>query len=236
LPYLRGGRIYVLFLLQAGIAPRRLFDADKVSSIIKRSNKEHFVMNNDSAPAREMVICKACGFIMEKGKVKDLCPACGVKAAMFIPHDERISPRRKFLLSLDLHPVLVHFPQAFYATILVLALVALFVNGTTATAVRATLYIIGLALPAAVLAAFAAGIMDGKIRFRRVTTPILKTKIILGILLFITSIIIAVVARTAPQATNAMLIVLCLISVGGIAVSALLALLGVSLLHARFPG
>lgn len=40
----------------------------------------------------ELVRCKSCGFIMEKGKLKDKCPACGVAAKMFEPYIEKVSP------------------------------------------------------------------------------------------------------------------------------------------------
>ena len=183
-----------------------------------------------------MVICKACGFITEKGKLHDVCPACGVKAAMFQPQDERISPRRKRLLSLDLHPVLVHFPQAFCTTVLALSWIVPFVHGTTGAAMRGTIQILGIALPVTVLAAFAGGIFDGNIRFKKVSTPILKTKIILGLVFFAISLAMAVLAHGATRAAPVTLVMTGVLGLCGIATATLLGLLGTSLLHARFPG
>jgi hypothetical protein len=185
---------------------------------------------------KEMVICKACGFIMEKGKLREVCPACGVKAAMFQPHDERISARRKLLLGLDLHPVMVHFPQAFATTVLFLSFVTPFVHGAFGGAVRSTILVLGLLLPVVVLAAFFAGIFDAKIRFRRVSAPLLKRKIFLGVLLFIISGGVAVFSWFAPHASTSTLFLTGALSAAAIGVEAVLGLIGVSLLHARFPG
>ena len=78
---------------------------------------------------KELVRCKSCGFVMEKGKLHGKCPACGVPDKMFEPYSEKIAPFRKFMLSLDMHPVLVHFPQAFTATVLLLSLFAMVSQG-----------------------------------------------------------------------------------------------------------
>jgi hypothetical protein len=131
---------------------------------------------------------------MEKGKVGDRCPACGVPAKMFLPHDERISPRRKLLLSLDIHPVLVHFPQAFTATILLLSIAGAAIHGTLHPIIQSTLRMLGVLLPFTVVLSFASGLFDGKIRFRKVITPLLIKKMILGGSYFLVSCAIAATA------------------------------------------
>jgi uncharacterized membrane protein len=55
---------------------------------------------------------------------------------MFEPYVEKISPKRKRILSLDLHPIAVHFPQAFIISIFVLSLVTLAAHGTACSARR----------------------------------------------------------------------------------------------------
>src|SRR5271157_2216144 len=136
---------------------------------------------------KEFVICKSCGFIMPKGSLKDKCPACGVPAKMFEPYIERVSERRKMILSLDIHPVLVHFPVAFNFTILVLSAALLFITGTGLYKLMAALTVMTYFLPIVIIAAFLGGLLDGKIRFRRVFTPILIRKIIFGSLFFLMS-------------------------------------------------
>ena len=34
---------------------------------------------------KKYVRCKACGYIMEEGKVGDRCPACGAPRAALVP-------------------------------------------------------------------------------------------------------------------------------------------------------
>ena len=87
---------------------------------------------------KEYVVCKSCGYVMEKGKLHDVCPACGVPAKMFEPYAERLSPRRRLILSLDLHPITVHFTQAFAITLPLLCLAALLVTGLLRATIAAT--------------------------------------------------------------------------------------------------
>ena len=180
----------------------------------------------------QMVICKACGFIMAQGKLGEVCPACGVPAKLFVPHDEKISDRRKFLLSLDLHPVLVHFTQAYTGTILALSLLASVVRGGWHDRLTTVVFVLGLALPFTVAATFAAGMFDGKIRFRKYRTPLLVRKMKLGGLFFaLTSGIFAcVLIPSVPLWAVAALSAVAMVS------ASLLGVWGVSLLNARFPG
>ena len=39
-----------------------------------------------------LIRCKACGYVTREGKIKDVCPACGVPAKMFEPYTD---PYRK---------------------------------------------------------------------------------------------------------------------------------------------
>ncbi len=61
--------------------------------------------------------CKACGYIIDEKKLGDVCPACGVPRKAFEPWTDDMSPRRRVLLTLNLHPIALHFPQAFSAMI-----------------------------------------------------------------------------------------------------------------------
>lgn len=136
-----------------------------------------------------LVRCKTCGYVMEAGKVGDKCPACGVSAKQFEPYDDKLSDGRRLLMSLDIHPVVVHLPQAFAASLVVLALLlAVLAEGPFRVELFHAATVLGAALPFAVVAAFAAGLFDGKLRFRRVTTPILIRKMIVGSCFFLASL------------------------------------------------
>lgn len=181
---------------------------------------------------KQMVICKACGFIMEQEKMGELCPACGVKVAMFIPHDERISERRKFLLSLDIHPVLVHFTQAYTGTILALSLLALVLKSGWLERITAVVMVLSLALPFIVVATFLAGMFDGKVRFKKYRTPLLTKKMVLGGLYFLLTggLFACALLPALPLAIIAVL------SAAAMACASILGIWGVSLLNSRFPG
>jgi hypothetical protein len=173
---------------------------------------------------------------MEKSKLKDNCPACGVAAKMFEPYVEKISPRRKFILSLDIHPILVHFPQAFTSSILVLSVIALFVHGPLRVTIAASITVLGFALPFVVISAFLAGVLDGKIRFHRVTTPILKRKIFFGIVFFIFSCGIFFIVLSQSMTSAASILSVAGLSLPALGCASMLGLLGTSILNAKFPG
>ncbi len=182
-----------------------------------------------------LVRCKACGFVTEEGKLKDVCPACGVPRRMFEPYTENISPRRKWLLDLDLHPVVVHFPQAYVFTLLVIsALAAVFDPWRPALA--AAIRVLALTLPVVVAGAILTGLLDGRVRFRKVTTPILKKKIFWGSLFLAFSAGLFAVVLASSWPTPGLGWLALGLSFGGFACSYVLGRLGTSLLNARFPG
>lgn len=183
-----------------------------------------------------MVICKSCGYITEQGKLRDRCPACGVPTKMFQPHDERISPRRKMLLSLDIHPVMVHFPQAFTATLLLLSVAGCIFHGATGSLIAPTARTLAVLLPFTLLTAFFSGMFDGKIRFRKVTTPLLKRKMLLGAMFFLLGCAMMACALILPMGSTAFYCSIIAISLPALGCTTVLSLIGTSLLHARFPG
>jgi|WetSurMetagenome_2_1015567.scaffolds.fasta_scaffold00396_15 uncharacterized membrane protein len=185
---------------------------------------------------KELVRCKSCGFIMEKDKLHGKCPACGVPEKMFEPYAEKISPSRKLILSLDIHPVLVHFPQAFTVAIVLAAAGALLFGGDLREKLLATMLVLGAVLPFTVALAFCAGLLDGKTRFRRVTTPLLVKKIAAGSAFFLISCAVTACLAVMPLgavSTLAAVIVLGLIAIG---CTSYLSRIGVGLLNAKFPG
>jgi len=184
----------------------------------------------------EMVICKSCGFIMEKGKLRDTCPACGVPAKMFLPHDERISPQRNKLLKLDMHPILVHFPQAFTTTIFFLSLAGAALHGPLSSILDATVLTLGVLLPFTIALSFASGLFDGKIRFRKVKTPLLQKKMALGAIFFLLGCAIFACVKMLPITAPAHFLLIAGLSAPALGCAAGLGRIGTSLLNARFPG
>ncbi len=129
--------------------------------------------------------CKACGLVIAESKLKDKCPACGLKRTVFEPYKEKVSKRRKQIMDLYLHPIAVHFPQAFTAIVPLLIIAALFAGEAVRADLLTTVKVLTFLLPATVLGAFVLGIVDGKNRFKKLLTPYLKIKIALGILLIV---------------------------------------------------
>jgi len=185
---------------------------------------------------RKLVICKACGFIMPESRLRDRCPACGVPAKMFEPYQEKMSEKRKEILSLDIHPILVHFPVAFNFSILVFSVSVFIIKGKILAQLLATMMILIYCLPAVIIAAFLGGLLDGKIRFRRVNTPILVKKIFLGIFFFLISIAMLIVNIFYGIENPSGHIYTVVLSAGGVILSVFLGRYGVSLLSAKFPG
>jgi hypothetical protein len=186
---------------------------------------------------KEYVICKSCGYVMEKRHLKDQCPACGVPARMFEPYTEKVSAHRHFLLSLDLHPIIVHFPQAFTFTLLVMLVLLLFwENPSVREYLDATTRVLVLVLPFVIVLSFLAGLFDGNVRFRKLTTPILEKKIGFGTVFFILALVNLIIIR--GYSLNSPNVLYGLIALTGLAFicSAILGIYGAHLINAKFPG
>jgi len=147
---------------------------------------------------KEQVRCKACGYIMEKDALGDVCPACGVKKEMFEPWEDKVGAARRFYLELHVHPIIVHLPNSISPILLLVALAFPLFPGFQ-TYLWPTLQLLSWLFPLAVFGGFASGLVDGKVRYRKVTTPLLLKKIILGTLLFIVSIVQAVLVSVTSN-------------------------------------
>ncbi len=186
----------------------------------------------------EIVRCKACGYISAKNKIGDVCPACGVPKTAFEPYTENISAKRKMILDLNLHPIAVHFPQA------LAVLIPFLIIMSTAIDIKlpelhhellTTARILSIILPFTVIPAAVCGIIDGKTRFKKITTPILIKKIIAGSLLFLLSTLAALVSLTMWMEYPARIYVLA-ICTGCILCEIFLGEMGKTLMNARLPG
>lgn len=135
----------------------------------------------------ELVRCRPCGYVMEAGKLGDVCPACGLPRKVFEPYRERVSNNRLLMLNLDFHPIVIHFSQTFVGAIPLLFLfTALFPNFyfEELTIVNKVMII---TLPLTMIAAFFTGMLDGYTRFKTFNTPMLVRKIILSFVITILS-------------------------------------------------
>lgn len=142
----------------------------------------------------KLFICRPCGYVLKESALGDICPACGLPRKVFEDYKERMSPGRSKILRMDLHPIAVHFPQS----MLVLSLLALILNLVNPffhpeVLLGAAQYA-ALIFPFAVLAAFISGLLDGKIRFKSVRTPVLKKKIIFGVIMLVASVFTPILA------------------------------------------
>jgi rubredoxin/uncharacterized membrane protein len=183
-----------------------------------------------------MMRCKSCGYVIAEGKLKDVCPACGVPRKMFEPWADPVSEKRRALLEMDLHPLVIHFTVAFTASAFALSLFALAFPRFLAGLATNVMIVMTAVLPLAVLAGWAAGVFDGKIRFRRVTTPLLVRKMVMGGSVFLETLAAAVLMLAFgldPMWVRVVVAVLLGLALGAVA---MLAKIGVGLLGAKFPG
>ncbi len=184
----------------------------------------------------QLVRCRSCGYVMEEAKLGEVCPACGVPRKMLEPWTDPVSPKRRTLLDLDLHPIVVHFPVAFTASQLVVAAFVLAFPAVLAVVAQSLLYVFAAVLPVMVIAGLGSGMYDGKLRFRRVTTPLLKRKIRLAGAFLVFSLAAAVITFVVPmlptwvRALDVFLYANCLVCAVG------LGKIGSRLVAALFPG
>jgi rubredoxin len=183
-----------------------------------------------------MMRCKSCGYVIAEVKLKDVCPACGVPRKMFEPWTDPLSPKRRALLELELHPIVIHFTVAFTASAFALSLFSLAFPRFLAGLATNVLVVMTAVLPLAVLAGWAAGVFDGKIRFRRATTPLLARKMVMGGAVFLETLAAAVllfVFGLDPLWARIVIAVLLGLALGEIA---MLMKIGVGLLGATVSG
>ena len=183
-----------------------------------------------------LIRCKACGYVTCEGKIKDVCPACGVPAKMFEPYTDPVSEKRRMILVLHIHPIMVHFPQAFAITLFLLAVSSYFATVKIKWILFDAIIVISALLPYFVILALLTGLFDGKIRFRKLTTPFLKRKFIIGLLFLIISIALAFVAFAGGFPTSPLREYFTLLTIIAVACGAGLGLIGGRLMDAKFPG
>ena len=98
----------------------------------------------------------------------------------FEEYKYNVSEFRRKVMSLDIHPVVLHIPQAVSVLIPLFIVLSFFISGTYAIKLIASAEILTLLFPLSVAGSIATGIFDGRVRFKKISTPALKRKIMLG--------------------------------------------------------
>lgn len=180
---------------------------------------------------KELVRCKPCGYVMEAGKLKDVCPACGMPAKAFEPYRERVALNRLFVLSLDMHPIAIHLSQTFVILIpLMIFSTMLFPDWNHdifMSVLKFSIYIFPLTLIAAIIT----GVIDGLFRFKTLTPPILRLKIILSSIIIILAGTMFFVAKDGNYGLFTIIL-----SLGCLFCAVRLGLLGKHLIDVILPG
>ncbi len=184
---------------------------------------------------RNPVKCNVCGYITTQGKVKDVCPACGVLSTSFEPYVSKVSGKREALLSLHLHPIIVHFPMALVFLCLLFDIAALIFTGTINETLTTGVKLSAVLLPFGVLVAALAGMLDGKTRFKRLTTKKLRFKMMAALVFLAIAVTTALVALLVPPSPGA-LTVLLVLTCAAVVPAGLLGKTGSELICAVMPG
>jgi rubredoxin len=180
---------------------------------------------------KELVRCKACGYVMEAGKLKDVCPACGMSSKVFEPYRERVALNRLFVLSLDLHPITIHLSQTFVILIPLMLIITNLFPDFNHQLFRNVLVFCIYVFPITLIAAVGTGITDGLFRFKSLKPPLLRQKIAFssGIILFSICVFISATKRANDMPVF-------IFSLFSLYFAVKLGLLGKKLLNVILPG
>ncbi|HYW78347.1 MAG TPA: hypothetical protein VE890_02185 [Thermoguttaceae bacterium] len=183
----------------------------------------------------EFVRCKPCGYIARKGTLRRVCPACGAALSAFEPYEDRVSASRRLVLSLDLHPILVHAPQTFATFLPGLAAVAMLFPAFYPAELRAVVCFQAFILPVSVVGAILSGLIDGKLKFKRLGVPLVVRKVLVGTGLLVVSTVNAAIVFVDGFQDGTRLVVL-LLGVASLVCAVLLGTTGKKLIIPILPG
>lgn len=173
---------------------------------------------------------------MEAGRLHDVCPACGVPAKMFEPYIDTVSDKRRMILGMHIHPIIVHFPQAFGAVLFIFSAAMFFIQGQLRDDIFTTSKVIAFFLPIVLALSFVTGLFDGTIRFRKIQSPYLVQKIVWASIYVVLSVVFFAVLIKGGYASTTSTAILTAISAGLLESSTMLGLIGTKLIDAKFPG
>ena len=188
---------------------------------------------------KNQVRCKACGFIMNQDKLGEVCPACGVPKTAFEEYKDPMSEKRKRIIDMHMHPIIIHFPQAFGIAIpafIVLGLILNFISEHPFSELFfSAVAVLIFFLPLSAAVAIIAGIIDGHTRFKKLNTIILKQKIVTGMILLVLSAIMAVYSLIDPVTSSSFIFVF-ILSLLCVPCQIMLGQLGSKIMDSKLPG
>lgn len=168
---------------------------------------------------------------MEADKLKDVCPACGMPRKAFEPYRERVALNRLFVLSLDLHPIAIHLSQTFVFLIPALLLFTRFFPEVHNELFVNVLIFSVYAFPLTLITAILTGILDGLFRFKTLTPPILRLKILFSSII---TLLASALFFTAKAGNYGLITIL--LSLGCLFCAVRLGMLGKHLIDVILPG
>ena len=180
---------------------------------------------------KELVRCRACGFVIEADKLGDVCPACGLPRKVFEPYREKVSLNRLLLLNFDLHPIAIHLSQALVIVIPFLIFITNFFKNFQPEIMKSVLIFSVFVFPFTIVLAIGTGIVDGLTRFKTLVTPLLYRKIFASSVILILSIALFFIAPYEHYSILTMLI-----SLVSLATGVQLGLWGKKLINVILPG
>ena len=186
---------------------------------------------------RRLVRCATCGFIMPEGSLGDTCPACGAPRKVFQPYEDTVSETRRRMLDRHIHPIVVHFSSAFAVSLLVLTLFPLVVSGFLEELTLCSGKAMAIVTPLVVIATMLTGILDGRVRFRRIRrSQILIRKVAVGSVFFVASAALALLVWIGEFSTPAYTAGSIAAAAVGLCASYLLGAWGGTLVNSAFAG
>lgn len=180
--------------------------------------------------------CKVCGFVTKRKALPELCPACGFKGKIFEEFEPTISAKRRKALGLHAHSAIVHFPIAVVTYIFAVNFFILVKIIPWHSEFGASLKAMVWLLPFVALFGVLSGLYDGKMRFKKINTPLLKKKIVLsGFLLVISTslFVLQIVLELNQLSYNLLILVSGTVLMGIVTV---LGLIGGTLLDSKVRG
>ena len=134
---------------------------------------------------KELVRCRPCGFVIEADKLGDVCPACGLPRKVFEPYREKVSRNRLMLLGIDMHPIAIHLSQTFVILIPVLIFFTKVFPNFYFEMFSNVLQFSIIVFPFTLVIAILTGVVDGLTRFKSLSPPLLKIKIIFSAIIIV---------------------------------------------------
>jgi rubredoxin/uncharacterized membrane protein len=132
----------------------------------------------------QLMRCKSCGFILAEDALGEACPVCGVPRKMFEPFTDPVSARRRWILELHVHPIVVHFTVAFTVSAFAGLVFVLAFPGIFRQTMTAGLRLAVALLPPVLIVSYITGIYDARVRYRKARSAYLRQKQAIGVIFF----------------------------------------------------